>query len=102
MNEINSFFTFQKCFSIGRTEDGNVRNTLSTLTRAGFILSVIGADLLLMLSLSDFIDFIFGIFLLPIEIYLKWKSNYLARFETKLTRLSIFPRGFHYVCRLLI
>ena len=109
MNETTKFlYTSSKCFTAAHAVDGNARNTLLTIIYASLIPLIISANLLLIfgiiktkqnrfsstqiLFLTLFLsDFTFGVFQLPLEIYVKWRSAYPTCLEIKLAR---FSRGF--------
>ena len=109
MNETTQFLhTSPKCLTAAYAIDGNARNTLLTVIYASLIPLIITANLSLIfgiiktkqnkfsstqiLFLILFLsDFTFGMFQLPLEIYVKWKSTYPTCLEIKLAR---FSRGF--------
>ena len=101
-------YKFLKCFTVARTEDENVKNTALTIIYASLIPLIVGTNLLLIfgiiktkrfnfsssqiLFLTLFLsDFTIGMFQLPTEIYIKWKSSYPTCFEIQLAQ---FSRGF--------
>ena len=101
-------YKFLKCFTVARTEDENVKNTALTIIYASLIPLITGTNLLLIfgiiktkrfnssssqiLFLTLFLsDFTIGVFQLPAEIYIKWKSSYPTCFEIQLAQ---FSRGF--------